>query len=174
MFHSYLLQVTPEQLEWFKKQPDFTDAHDEFIYNNGIVGSMKPEDPPSREISFEDYTLSLLMTSVQPPLEGWFSPEEMLFSRALVYGKQQIDLAQNLTYNSPAEVAIIAGELENLSLASLREIFDENIERFGNVDSQPKECNEEVLTYQSELFEWVTEFYQTARANGYAVLIHWN
>ena len=114
------------------------------------------------------------MTRVQQPLEGWFSPEEMLFSRALVYGKQEIDPKQNLSYNSPSDVATIANELENLPLTSLRVIFEENTVRFGNAESQPLDCNEEILNYQAALFTWVTEFYQSARANEYAVLIHWN
>ncbi|MCJ7624917.1 MAG: hypothetical protein MUO76_15555 [Anaerolineaceae bacterium] len=174
MFDSYLLQVTPEELEWFKKQSDFFDAYDEFIYNNGISCSSKPEDPPSRAISFQDYTLNLLMTSVNPPIEGWFSPDEILFSRALVYGKQEIDQDQNLSYNSLEDVANIASELENIPLTRLRVIFDESIERYGMSNSPPTECNEEILHYQSKLYKWVTEFYQTARAEGYVVLIHWN
>ena len=174
MFHSHLLQVTAEQLEWLKKQPDFFDAREEFTFTNNICCSYRPEGAPNREIALEDYTLSLLMTSVQPPLEGWFSPEEMLFSRALVYGKQEIDLKQNLSYNSPSDVATIANELENLPLTSLRVIFEEDTVRFGNAESQPLDCNEEILNYQAALLEWVTEFYQSARANEYAVLIHWS
>ena len=91
MFNTSLLQVTIEQLEWFKNQPDIVDAYDEFVYTNNIHHSSSPENSPGREISFEDYTLSLLMTSNNPPLEGYFSPEEMLFSRALVYGTQVVN-----------------------------------------------------------------------------------
>ena len=174
MFHYNLLQVSFEELEWFKQQPDFMDAYEEFIYSNSITYSSNPDQPPGREITLEDYDASLLMTSVNPPLESWFTPEAMLFSRALVYGKQEIDPSQNLSYNSPADVADIASELETLPLASLRGIFEEDAVRFGMPKSPALDCNEEILHYQSALFKWVTEFYQSARMQGYAVLIHWN
>ena len=174
MFESYLLQLTPEQFEWFKKQPNFLDAYDEFMYTNGIICSSNPEDPPGQVISLQDHTLSLLMTSVNPPIEGWFSPDEMLFSRALVYGNQEIDLEQNLSCNSQEQVEFIANEFEDMSLERLRVIFDENTERYGMPNDAPNECDEEILDDQSKLFEWVTGFYQNARAKKHIVLIHWN
>jgi hypothetical protein len=166
-----LLQVSPEELEWLKQQPDFLDAYHEFTYSNSIRNSYNPDEPPGREITFEDYEATLLMTSCQPPLEGWFSPEEMLFSRALIYGKQEID-EDYVSYNSPEDVAVIASELEKLPLASLRVIFEEGTIRFGNPDSPAVGYNEEVLRYQSALFKWVTEFYQSAKTHGYAIILH--
>ena len=174
MQNTYLLQVTPEELEWFRVQTDFMVAYDEFIYNNRIECSFRGNSPPGREISLENFDLSLLMTSLNPPIEGRFTPEEMLLSCALAYGKHEIDTKQNLSFNSPDDVACIAMDLESLSPTILQSHFDENIETFLAIESPTLRTAEDIKRYQTALFDWVVDFYQSARAGGYAVFLRWN